>query len=139
MHRRERLNTLETHALVFFVSTCYPVSGGRHAAGRHVDDMYMMMYIIAMSRRYSIADARMRLPTIIDQAEAGERIELTRRGKPVAVVVSLREFERLRGDRPRFADAYKKFLNKYSLAEIGVDEDFAATTRDRSRGRKVSM
>jgi prevent-host-death family protein len=101
--------------------------------------MYIMMYISPMSRRYSIADARTSLPTIIDQAEAGERIELTRRGKPVAVVVSLREFERLRGDRPRFGDAYKKFLTKYSLAQIGVDEDFAATTRDKSRGRTVSL
>jgi prevent-host-death family protein len=92
-----------------------------------------------MSRRYSIADARTSLPKIIDQAEAGERVELTRRGKPVAVVVSLREFERLRGDRPRFGDAYKKFLNRYSLAEIGFDKDFTATTRDRSPGRKVSL
>jgi prevent-host-death family protein len=92
-----------------------------------------------MSRRYSIADARTSLPTIIDQAEAGERVELTRRGKPVAVVVSLREFERMRGDRPRFGDAYKKFLENHSLAEIGLDDDFGATTRDRSQGRKVSL
>ena len=92
-----------------------------------------------MSRRYSIADARTSLPTIIDQAEAGERVELTRRGKPVAVVVSLREFERMRGDRPRFGEAYKKFLENYSLTEIGLDDDFGATTRDRSPGRKVSL
>jgi len=105
----------------------------------HVDDMYILMYITLMSRRYSIADARTSLRTIIDQAEAGERVELTRRGKPVAVVVSLREFERLRGDRPRFGEAYKKFLDDHSLAEIGFDDDFAATTRDGSPGRKVSL
>jgi len=92
-----------------------------------------------MSHRYSIADARISLPAIVDQAEAGERVELTRRGKPVAVVVSLREFERLRGDRPGFRDAYKEFLDKYSLAEIGLDNDFAAATRDKSTGRKVSL
>ena len=97
------------------------------------------MYIDVMSRRYSIADARTSLPTIVDKAEAGERVELTRRGKPVAVVISLREFERLRGDRPRFRDAYKQFLDDHSLAEIGLDDDFAATTRDRSPGRKVSL
>lgn len=92
-----------------------------------------------MSRRYSIADARISLPSIIDQAEAGEPVELTRRGKPVAVVVSLREFERLRGDRRRFGDAYKRFLDKYSLEEIGVDDDFAAVVRDQAAGRKVAL
>ncbi len=101
--------------------------------------MYIMMYITLMSRRYSIADARTSLPSIIDQAEAGERVELTRRGKPVAVVVSLREFERMRGGRPRFGEAYKEFLDNHSLAEIGLDDDFAATMRDRSPGRKVSL
>jgi prevent-host-death family protein len=101
--------------------------------------MYIMMYIMLVSRRYSIADARTSLPTIIDQAEAGERIELTRRGKPVAIVVSLREFERLRADRPRFGEAYKTFLEKYSLEEIGLDDDFAAATRDKGTGRKVSL
>ena len=92
-----------------------------------------------MAHRYSIADARISLPTIVDQAEAGERVELTRRGKPVAVLVSLRDFERLRADRPRFGEAYKRFLGKYSLQEIGLDEDFAAATRDRAPGRKVSL
>jgi len=105
---------------------------------RVIDDMYIMMYSTVMSRRYSIADARTSLPTIVDQAQAGERIELTRRGKPVAVVVSLGEFERLRSERPRFGDAYRKFLGHHSLAEIGVD-GFAAMTRDASPGRKVSL
>ncbi|PYR89288.1 MAG: hypothetical protein DMF84_25150 [Acidobacteria bacterium] len=42
----------------------------------------------------------------LTKVEAGERVELTRRDKPIPVVVSLREFERLRGDRLRFGDAY---------------------------------
>lgn len=91
-----------------------------------------------MSRRYSIADARISLPAIVDQAEAGERIELTRRGRPVAVVVSSRQFERLRGDRSGFHDAYQKFLDRYSLQNI-PDDDFAGATRDKSTGRKVSL
>ncbi len=101
--------------------------------------MYIFMYIKAMAQRYSISDARTSLPAIVDRAEAGQQIELTRRGRPVAVVVSLREFERLRGDRPPFADAYKDFLEKYSLAEVGLDEDFVETVRDRGLGRKVSL
>jgi prevent-host-death family protein len=92
-----------------------------------------------MSRRYSIADARSNLPTIVDQAEAGMEVELTRRGKPVAAVISLRQLERMRGARPRFNERYKTFLRKYSLDEIGVEGDFFESPRDRSGGRKVSL
>lgn len=99
----------------------------------------MMMYIEGMSQRYSLAEARSHLPTIIDEVEAGQAIELTRRGKPVAVVVSHREFERLRSNRARFGEVYRTFLNRYSLEEVGVDERFAASTRDQSHGRKVSL
>jgi len=92
-----------------------------------------------MSQRYSIAEARSHLPTIVDRAEAGYQVELTRRGKPVAVVVSLREFERLRGNRPRFSEAYGTFLEQYSLDEVGLEDRFAASVRDRSRGRETAL
>ena len=92
-----------------------------------------------MSRRYSIAEARSRLPSIVDEAESGIEVELTRRGQPVAVLVSCREFERLRGKRVHFSDAYRKFLERHSLEEIGVEDDFAVSTRDRTTGRKVSL
>ena len=104
-----------------------------------IASMYMLMYINSMAHRYSIADARSSLPTIIDQAEAGLEIELTRRGKPVAVVVSLRELERRRGDGLRFSDAYKKFLKKYSLEEVGLEEDFVRSAREKGVGREVSL
>lgn len=92
-----------------------------------------------MSQRYSIADARISLPTIVNQVEAGQRVELTRRGKPVAVVVSLREFEQLRSERPGFRHAYREFLTKYSPNAIGLDAGFASSLRDTSPGRKVSL
>ena len=101
--------------------------------------VYMMMYIVNMSRRYSIAEARSRLPSIIDEAEAGIEVELTRRGQPVAVLVSRREFDRLRGKRLHFSDAYKDFIERHSLEEIGVDDDFAVSARDRTTGRKVPL
>jgi len=101
--------------------------------------MYILMYISVMSRRYSIAEARSNLPTIVDQAAAGLQIELTRRGRPVAVVVSVQAFSRLRGDRPRFGEAYTNFLKKHSLAAIGLDSDFAASLREKGVGRKVSL
>jgi prevent-host-death family protein len=101
--------------------------------------MYMLMYIIGMSRKYSIAEARSQLPAIIDQAEAGAQIELTRRGHSVAVVVSRREFERLKGKHLHFGDAYRKFLENHSLEDIGVEDDFVSSVRDRTPGRKISL
>ena len=92
-----------------------------------------------MSRKYSIAEARARLPAIIDQAEAGQEIEVTRRGKPVAAVVSVRELARLRGAGGSFAAAYRAFLDQHALDEVGLDEDFAASLRDRGTGRNVSL
>jgi prevent-host-death family protein len=92
-----------------------------------------------MSLRYSLAEARSSLPTIVDEAEAGRTVELTRRGKPVAVVLSHREFERLRGNRPTFDEAYRTFLQHHALDDIGVDTRFAAAVRDRSEGRKVTL
>jgi prevent-host-death family protein len=90
-----------------------------------------------MAHKYSLAEAKAQLPAIIDQAEEGETIELTRHGKSIAVVISLAEFERLKGSRSRskFGDTYRAFLDKFSLTEVGVDKRFAASTRNRARGR----
>jgi prevent-host-death family protein len=88
---------------------------------------------------YSIGDARSNLPTIVDQAEAGGCVTLTRRGKPVAVVVSLRTFDRLRGRRTGFAQAYGRHLRRYPLDETGLGSDFATSARDKSVGRRVAL
>ena len=92
-----------------------------------------------MSHRYSIAEARSSLPSIVDQAEAGVEIQLTRRGKPVAAVVALGVLERLRGERPTFRAAYHDFLTRHSLDDIGLDDGVFATVREKSAGRKVSL
>jgi prevent-host-death family protein len=92
-----------------------------------------------MARRYSIADARKNLAGLVTEAESGSEVELTRRGKPVAVLVSVHEFERMRGERPAFKEAYAEFLEKFDLAEVGLDEDFATDLRGRSSGRVVEL
>lgn len=101
--------------------------------------LYMYMYIIKMAKRYSIAEARSNLPTIVDDVEAGQEIELTRRGKAVAVVMSLREFARLRGERAPFGDAYRRFLQTHALHEVGLDEGFYDVARSADTGRTVVL
>ncbi|WP_437870273.1 type II toxin-antitoxin system Phd/YefM family antitoxin [Sorangium sp. So ce363] len=104
-----------------------------------LDRPVVRMYISGMARRYSVAEARAHLPSIIEQAQAGEVVELTRRGRPVAVVLSRAEFERLRSDRPSFGDAYRVFRKRHDLEEVGIAHDFAASVRDRSPGRQVKL
>ena len=97
------------------------------------------MYTGSMARQYSIADARSNLPRIVDEAEAGAEVELTRRGQPVAVVVSRRTFDRLREVRTHFAEAYQRCLERFSLEEVGLDDSDLGTTRDRTAGRPVRL
>jgi prevent-host-death family protein len=89
-----------------------------------------------MARRYSIADARTKLSSIVDQVEAGQEIELTRRGKSVAVIISVREAERLRGsERAVFRDAYRRFRRTHALEDVGLEDHELASLRDHSVSR----
>jgi prevent-host-death family protein len=92
-----------------------------------------------MARKYSVAEARAQLPTILDEVEAGSSVELTRRGRAVAVMLSVDEYERLRTERIDFKDAYDRFLKTHRLKQVGVDRSFAKRARDRSTGRKVEL
>jgi prevent-host-death family protein len=101
--------------------------------------MYISMYISKMGKRYSIADARKNLPGIVTEAESGSDIELTRRGKAVAVVVSVHEYERMKGQRRSFSDAYAEFLQRYDLDEVGLDDHFVDGLRPSEAGREIDL
>lgn len=92
-----------------------------------------------MSNRCSVADARRGLPSLIRQAEAGAEIEITRRGKPVAVLISLHVHQQLKSSRPQFKQAYADFLARFDPAEVGLDDDFISSLRDSSAGREVDL
>lgn len=88
-----------------------------------------------MAKQYSIAQARDRLPSIVHEVEQGAPVELTRRGRPVAVVMSMAEFRRMNPGRPGLAAALAAFRADSDLPALGfADEDFAGL-RDRSPGR----
>jgi prevent-host-death family protein len=92
-----------------------------------------------MAQSYAIAEARANLPTLIDEVAAGAAVQLTRRGKVIAVMISVEEYERLRAPRPSFQEAYQQFLKKHSPAQAGLEPGFANKLRDRSPGRKVPL
>jgi prevent-host-death family protein len=92
-----------------------------------------------MAKSYSVADARAHLPEILDQVEGGKEVELTRRGRPVAVVLSPQRYEALRREHASFADAYRAFVDHHAPEEIGLEADFFDTIRDREPGRRVRL
>lgn len=91
-----------------------------------------------MPREFSIAHARNQLPALVHEVEEGQPVRLTRRGKPVAVLLSLREYERLGARRADLWDAIESFRRQADLRELDVDEIFAGV-RDRSPGREVKL
>ncbi|MBI5510264.1 MAG: type II toxin-antitoxin system Phd/YefM family antitoxin [Deltaproteobacteria bacterium] len=89
-----------------------------------------------MARSYSIADARNQLPRLVHQAEAGQAVEITRRGRAVAVVVSIDDYAQLSGRAPRLTDGVAEFRAKYPDVDLG---DAFDGLRDRAVGRHVEI
>jgi prevent-host-death family protein len=91
-----------------------------------------------MTFRYSIAEARNRFAEIVHDLEHIPQIEVTRRGQPVAILLSVEEFERLSAERVTFWDAYVAFRNAFDLTQEGVEPEVFAGLREPSPGREMS-
>jgi prevent-host-death family protein len=101
--------------------------------------MYIFMYTSSVTKSYSVADARAKLSEIVDAVEAGKEVEITRRGRKVAVVLSAARFARLTGDRVTFATAYESFRREHDLEQDGVEPNWAIELRDAGPGRRVKL
>jgi prevent-host-death family protein len=91
-----------------------------------------------MPRELSIAEARNQLPALVHAVESGPPVRLTRRGKPVAVLVSVEEYERLRPRRPDLWEAIEAFRERTDLSDLDPDEIFRGV-RNSSPGREVEL
>jgi prevent-host-death family protein len=101
--------------------------------------MYKQMYILTMAKNYSVAEARAHLPEILDEVEAGKEVQLTRRGQPVALVLSRQRYEALCSEHTTFGDAYRAFLARHAVEEFGLEDGFADSLRQREPGRRVRL
>ena len=88
------------------------------------------------TKRFSIAEARKGLPGLVHRVEAGGAIEITRRGEPVAVLVSVDEYARLAEASPSFWDRIVAFRKRWQVEKHGFGRDEAITRRDRSLPRE---
>lgn len=81
-------------------------------------------------KRYTVAEARAELTSLLNAVQSGEEVEITRRGKPVAVV---------RRPEGGLGEAILRWRASASL-EGFVGDDWAEGLRDRSdTGRKVDL
>jgi len=85
-----------------------------------------------MSKSYSVADARAHLPDILDDVEAGKDVQLTRRGRAVALVLSPQRTQASQRAH-NFGDAFRAFLGRHAPKEIGLEPDFFGSICDESR------
>jgi prevent-host-death family protein len=90
-----------------------------------------------MARKVSIAEARDHLTGLLRDVERGKRVELTRRGKRVAVLVSCDEYDRLRSARPSVADALHAWRARLPADFEGLSTDETQSWRDPSPGRDI--
>ena len=74
-----------------------------------------------MSQSFSIARAKAMLPQLVHEAEAGTAIRITRRGQPVAMLVSIEEYQRMAPRKGTFWDNLDAFRARHGLLEDGVE------------------
>jgi antitoxin Phd len=90
-----------------------------------------------MSKSFSIAEARHDLASLVHQLDRQPRIELTRRGKPVAMLISMCEYNRLVATRLSFGEAYRDFVRATDLRRMEIEPEVFSDVRDQSTGREV--
>ncbi len=91
-----------------------------------------------MADKYSIAEARHNLAALVHELDTTDRIELTRRGEPVAVLLSMRVYRRLAAPKADFWDAYSKFRASFELDNLNIQPEVFAGVRDRGEGREFN-
>jgi prevent-host-death family protein len=91
-----------------------------------------------MIKEYSIAEARNQFAAIVHDLKTTPSIQLTRRGKPVAMLMAIEEYERLTASRAGFWDNSQAFRNTVDLAGLDIDPAIFEDLRDASPGREVN-
>jgi antitoxin Phd len=91
-----------------------------------------------MGRSYSIAEARDNFASIVHDVERSTAIELTRRGKPVAVLLSIEEYRRLTASKKNFWNALSRFRDGTDLQQLNIGPEIFEGLRDVSPGRETS-
>ncbi len=87
-----------------------------------------------MKHQYSISEAKNKLPAIIHGIESGKAAQLTRHGKPVAVLISIVEYKTLIQNKANFWDTLTAYRGSKAY-----DENCFENLRDESPEREFSF
>lgn len=90
-----------------------------------------------MGNQFTISEAKNKLPAIVHSVERGPLVKLTRRGQPVAVLLSIKEYEALSQKRAGFWSALQAFRAKNK--DIVISDQDLENLRDRSPGREADL
>lgn len=79
-----------------------------------------------MTMTYSITEARNQFATLIRNAEEKKQpVQVTRRGRPVAVILSTEAYARLVANQPQhnFWAAYQEWRQKWDASDLDIDPE----------------
>jgi prevent-host-death family protein len=89
--------------------------------------------------KVSVAEARQNFARLIKRAQQGKTIEITRRGEPVAVLLSASEYSAITGERPSFIGAMSQVRDRLGVEDLGIGDAEFEGLREESAGREVSL
>ena len=87
-----------------------------------------------MRKRYSLSEAKDHLTRLVHAVARHGAVEITRRGRPVAMLVSIEDYQRLHGRRVGFWQALEAW-RRAAGRDIALGDDIFLDIRDRSTGR----
>jgi prevent-host-death family protein len=89
--------------------------------------------------KVSVAEARRNFARLIKRAQQGKTIEITRRGEPVAVLLSASEYLAITGERPSFVGAMRQIRERLGVEALEIGDAEFEGLREESPGRDVSL
>lgn len=92
-----------------------------------------------MKHQYTIAEAKNRLPSIIHLVEKGPSVKLTRRGRPVAVLISIEEYDRLHPQKGNLWTSLQLVRKNIENWEVEISDKDFADIRDKAPGREFNL
>jgi len=105
--------------------------------------MYIYLYIeevVDMAEtKVSVAEARQHFARLIKRAQQGKTIEITRRGEPVAVLLSASEYSAITGDHSSFVAAMREVRERLGVEDLGIGDAEFEGLREESPGREISL
>lgn len=92
-----------------------------------------------MDKQFSISEAKNKLPALVHDIEHGPAVQLTRHGKPVAVLISISQYKRLISRPKNFWATLSAFRESADTSTLLSSGDNFFDHRDQSPGRSVNF